>query len=553
MTLSGVNTSDTSGSKEHIDVDRTSQRDADFLSQLGYKQEFKRRFSTIETFGISFALIGLVPSMASTLIYAVPNGGPVALVWGWLASCVLVTLISIALAELGSAAPTSGGLYYWTYRYSSPKWRNLLCWITGYANTMGQVSGLTGVTWGGALQVMACASIGSGLKFTPTTGQTFGVFTALLLIQCMIASFGTRVIARLQGFCIAMNMVIIVALIASVAAATPSNFRNTASFAFGDFINLTPWPNGFAFILSFLYPLWVINAFDAGVHISEEVSNARVAVPIAIIAPAVSSAIFGFAINIVLALCMGTDTASILQSPIGQPMATILFNSLGTRGTLAIFSCIAVGQFLMGIESTIALSRQTFAFSRDKALPFSRFIYRINPRTQTPVNAVWIAAFLSFLLGLLAFAGPVAIGAIFSLAVGGQYIAYSLPIAARFMFKNDFEPGPFSLGKLSLPIGVSAVICMVFIIIVFCFPAAPDPNGQTMNYMAVVLGGWLLLSLAFYYMPVVGGVHWFQGPIANVKGANQLEDPGQRNGSDEIEKWQEGGRLDEENEKPMLK
>jgi len=200
----------------------------------------------------------------------------------------------------------------------------------------------------------------------------------------------------------------------------------------------------------------------------------------------------------------------------------------------------------MGIESTIALSRQTFAFSRDGALPLSRILYRINPRTQTPVNCVWIAAFLSFLLGLLDFAGPVAIGAIFSLAVGAQYIAYSLPIAARFMFKNDFEPGPFSLGKLSLPIGVSAVICMAFIIIVFCFPAAPAPNGQTMNYMAVVLGGWLLLSLAFYYIPIVGGVHWFQGPIANIKGANQLEDPGQRGESEDVEKWQEsGGGLDE--------
>jgi hypothetical protein len=65
-------------------------------------------------------------------------------------------------------------------------------------------------------------------------------------------------------------------------------------------------------------------------------------------------------------------------------------------------------------------------------------------------------------------------------------------------------------------VGITSVICMLFIIIVYCFPASPSPNGQTMNYMAVVLGGWLLLSLAFYYMPIVGGVHWFKGPISNV-------------------------------------
>lgn len=34
--------------------------------------------------------------------------------------------------------------------------------------------------------------------------------------------------------------------------------------------------------------------------------------------------------------------------------------------------------------------------------------------------------------------------------------------------------------------------------------------------MSVVLSGWILLSLGFYYLPVVGGKHWFKGPVANV-------------------------------------
>lgn len=73
----------------------------------------------------------------------------------------------------------------------------------------------------------------------------------------------------------------------------------------------------------------------------------------------------------------------------------------------------------------------------------------MNSYTQTPVNCVWFSVALAFLLGLIAFAGSVAIGAIFALAVGAQYTAYSLPIVARFLFKNDFRPGPFYLGKLA--------------------------------------------------------------------------------------------------------
>ena len=58
-----------------------------------------------------------------------------------------------------------------------------------------------------------------------------------------------------------------------------------------------------------------------------------------------------------------------------------------------------------------------------------------------------MAAFVSLLLGLLAFAGPAAITAVFSLGVAGQNVAYSIPIAARFFSKDTFVPGPFFLGN----------------------------------------------------------------------------------------------------------
>lgn len=47
---------------------------------MGYKQELKRNFSTLEVFGIAFSIISLLPSIASTLSYSVP-AGPVGMVW----------------------------------------------------------------------------------------------------------------------------------------------------------------------------------------------------------------------------------------------------------------------------------------------------------------------------------------------------------------------------------------------------------------------------------------------------------------------------------------
>lgn len=54
--------------------------DEELLATLGYKQEFTRAFSPLEVFGIAFSIIGLLPSIASVLVYAIPNGGASAMV-----------------------------------------------------------------------------------------------------------------------------------------------------------------------------------------------------------------------------------------------------------------------------------------------------------------------------------------------------------------------------------------------------------------------------------------------------------------------------------------
>ena len=86
----------------------------------------------------------------SVLVYAIPNGGTSALVWGvsarlsplllddqlhqWATSSFFLTFIGLAMGELGSAMPTSGGLYYWAFAFSSPRWRRFISWIVGCKN-----------------------------------------------------------------------------------------------------------------------------------------------------------------------------------------------------------------------------------------------------------------------------------------------------------------------------------------------------------------------------------------------------------------------------------
>jgi amino acid transporter len=142
----------------------------------------------------------------------------------------------------------------------------------------------------------------------------------------------------------------------------------------------------------------------------------------------------------------------------------------------------------------------------------------MNSYTGTPVNTVWFGAFIAALMGLLGLAGPNAISAIFSISVVGSYIAYSIPIAARFIFhkENNFKPGPFNLGSWGLPVAVIAIAWMSLISVVFLFPVTPQTDAQDMNYSVVVTGGTLILSLVWYYFPKYGGVYWFKGPVSTI-------------------------------------
>ncbi|KAJ7604303.1 amino acid/polyamine transporter I [Mycena polygramma] len=517
---------ETPKSIEHKALAKASSNTANdeaLLARLGYKQEFKRDFSRIELFGLSFTIVGVVQSIAAVLLYSLPYGGLVGMVWGWFTCCCFLVVVALAMAELGSAAPTAGGLYYWTFTFSSPKYRKVMSWLIGYVNTAAYITGMASVDWGVATQIMAAANIGSDGAFVATNAQVYGIYCAVLVMHAIMASLATKVIARLQLFYVFLNIALFVVVIIALPVATPKALHNSAAFAFGHLENSSGWGNSFAFILSFLAPAWTVGGFDTSVHISEEARNAPTAVPFAIISATVLSSILGWIVTVVLAFYIGNDLDSVIGNPIGQPMATIFFNSIGKTGTLVIWAFMIITLWMTGMDYLIAGSRQVFAFSRDQALPLSGWLYKINPHTKTPVHAVVFLAGMTLLLGLLSFAGPLAITAVFTMSIVCQYICFTTPIIARWVGGQKFVPGPFYLGWTSAPISFIASAYMIFMIIVFLFPPIPGPTSHSMNYTVAVVGGTIVLSLGYYFFPKYGGRHWFTGPVGTIIPASTYE------------------------------
>ncbi|KAK0184573.1 amino acid/polyamine transporter I [Armillaria mellea] len=475
------------------------ESDESVLAHLGYKQEFKRAFSRYELFGLAFSVNGVVQGIATVLVYSIPYGGPVSLVWGFLTGCIFIMCIALSIAEMGSSAPTSGALYYWTFKYSPPSCRKYLAWLIGYVNTIGYIAAVAAMDYTCALTILTTVTLSTDGSYVATSGHIYGTFCAVLVSHAVIASLATKVVARIQLLYVLFNVVVFVATAAKYAL---GHFENGAwGFHSGYLLAVSGYSDGFAFILSMLAPCWTICGFDSSIHTSEEALDAPSAVPFAILSSIGLGCVLSLAVVICLAFNMGTDLVALLSSPIEQPMAVILANSLGTGGTITFWVFV------------IASSRQVFAFSRDGALPLSSLFYIINPYTGTPVNAVCMCVFIAGLLGLLSFAGSAATGAIFTMSVFCPYLCYSTPIIARFFGGQSFTPGPFSLGKASGPVAFVATTFMILMMIVFLFPAEPGPVAESMNYTVVVVGGIITLATVYY---LISGRFWFTGPVVTI-------------------------------------
>jgi len=102
--------------------------------------------------------MGLLPSVASVLSVGLESG-PAGLVWGWFLSSIFILCIGISMAFLGSAIPTSGGLYYYTNYYCPDAFRVPLSFMIGCSNSLGLIGGFCSISYGFAVQVLSAVYI----------------------------------------------------------------------------------------------------------------------------------------------------------------------------------------------------------------------------------------------------------------------------------------------------------------------------------------------------------------------------------------------------------
>lgn len=499
-----------------VEEGETISGDDELLATLGYRAELKREFSYITVFGQSFGAMGIAPAIAESMIFSLGSAGSVGMVWTYLVGCLLLIPVALSLGELGSSMPTSGGLYYWVARLTPPRQRAFMCWLAGYMNVLGYISIYASTIYAATLILGAICSINTDFVFVATKYQNYGMFTATTFLTFGMTCVPSQTLSRLNLFYIFLQLAMLFALIISLAAGTRSELKNSASFVFADFQNTGFWTNnGWAFMLSFLTPVWVVSGFESAATIAEEASNAAKAVPFAMVSSLVTAAITGWAVIITIAFCMGPNVISIVTSPLGQPLAQIAFNSLGKTGSVALLIFLWVSSVANCSILMVAASRETFAFARDHGLPFSSYL-RVLSSNKTPVRGISFVALCTLAEGLLMLVNSIAINSIFNLAIMGLYFAYCMPLISRLLFRH-FTPGVWYMGDtISYVSAIYSVAWMTFIFVLLLFPSYEHPNAQEMNYAVVVLGFVLLFCVVYYWVPRYGGNTFFKGPVRTI-------------------------------------
>ena len=142
------------------------KQDVHDLHRLGYAQELFRTMGGFSNFAISFSIISILTGAVILFDYGLAWGGPAASTLGWPLVSVFTLLIAAAMAEIASAYPTAGGLYYWSSRMKSKDWG----WWTAWFNLAGQIAIVAGIDF-------AAASFVNSSIVTPILsnfGLTFG-------------------------------------------------------------------------------------------------------------------------------------------------------------------------------------------------------------------------------------------------------------------------------------------------------------------------------------------------------------------------------------------
>lgn len=139
-------------------------------------------------------------------------------------------------------------------------------------------------------------------NFNIQNWQVYLLFLLLVISEAAITTLATKILGRVNTVGAVVNLatlLIFVLWLPLGSINTPKT--NSTLVTWTEVVNGTEWPNGFAVLMSSVAVIYTMAGYDAPFHLSEECSNASVAVPRAICLTGLLGLLLGFPIILVIA------------------------------------------------------------------------------------------------------------------------------------------------------------------------------------------------------------------------------------------------------------
>lgn len=177
--------------------------------------------------------------------------------------------IACSVAELVSAYPTCGGLYYTVSRLAPRAWVPSISWVVGWINLLGQVAGVASSEYGSAQMLLAAVSMHTGFVWAPSTNLTIGVMAALTALCGVVNSLPTAWMEKMTKTYVIFHVAVLVSC--AIALLVMTKDKHDATYVFTHVESSSGWePKGWSFLFGFLSVSWTMTDYDATAHITEE-------------------------------------------------------------------------------------------------------------------------------------------------------------------------------------------------------------------------------------------------------------------------------------------
>lgn len=191
----------------------------------------------------------------------------------------------------------------------------------------------------------------------------------------------------------------------------------------------------------------------------------------------------------------------ILAAPIGQALPyifSVVMDSPG--GGLGLTLLVLIITLFCSISITVAASRCTWAFARDRALPLAHVWAAVDTRHGTPIRALALTTLVQMLLGLINLGSSSAFLAFVSVGVISLAVSYGIPIAiSMFHRRREVNGARWTMGRtVGWVVNIVALLWIMFETVLFSMPTTLPVTAVSMNYAIVVFFGFMVMSAIWY-------------------------------------------------------